>query len=106
MRGQGTQAHQHWIPPTTPPRSVGGLPVPQGAPKGDPMSTPALMQCSRQSILGSSLNFGVGAGHLGPRQPQQHWWVQTSSAASLLSCHTQALAVSDHFPVEVTLKAR
>lgn len=104
--GSGDTSPSALYPPTTPPRSVGGLPVPQGAPEGNPMSTPALMPCSRQSILGSSLSFGVGAEHLGPSQPQQHWWVQTSSAASLLSCHTQALAVSDHFPVEVTLKAR
>lgn len=70
------------------------------------MSTPALMQHSSLSILGSSLNFGVEAEHLGPSQPQQRWWVQASSAASPLSRCTQALAVSDHFPVEVTLKAR
>lgn len=58
------------------------------------------------SILGSGLNFGVGEEHLGPSRPWEGWWVLTSSAPSLLSPCTQALAVSDHFPVEVTLKAR
>ena len=86
--------------------SAGGLPVPQGAPKGGPAPTPALMQPPSLSILGYALNFGVGVEHLGPSRPREWWWIQTSLAAFLLSPRTQALAISDHFPVEVILKAR